>query len=103
MKVAYVHCSNGGLIDGASHHNPSNFSAEEKAFAERKGVILTEKYGKTATRSYVANCCLQCDTFIGENFLFTEHIGPANYGDTDFKELPIGYFCESCEGLSQPY
>jgi len=92
MKVAFYRLA-GVTID------PSGFTPDEIEFARNKGVVIKNKYSKTSKKSYLANTCNNCGTFIGENYLFKQYAAPASFGDLLSTDYEIGYHCEHCKEL----
>jgi hypothetical protein len=101
MKIAAISSTNGGAIRGSSNNlRPSEFADEEIGFARSKGVVLKTQYSKTVGGKYVANSCSKCGSFIGDHFLFTDYIAPADYGELPSQKFDLGYYCEYCEGMA---
>lgn len=101
MKIATISSSNGGLIRGSSNHlRPSDFTNDEISFAKSKGVILKTQYSNTVGDHYVANSCSKCNSFVGDHYLFTQYIAPANLGELPSQTFDIGFHCEHCDEIA---
>lgn len=94
MKVAAIEA---GMTRYATYVGPDQFTENEKAMARSKGVIIAEHYSKTVQEKYLANTCPHCHTFIGNHFLFTEHIAEASYGYLPYEIIVMGYCCDTCD------
>jgi len=62
MKIAI------GLM-GGSFYGPERFTDQEIQFAKSKGVCLENKFSKTVDKTYLANICPKCGSFIGAFFV----------------------------------
>ena len=51
---------------------PGQFTAAEREFAEKQGVILRVRYSATAGGRYLANVCSACDQIQGDFFLYMD-------------------------------
>ena len=76
---------------GSTTVGPEKFSGAEITFATSKGVLIKEHYSASVEKSYLANTCVQCGTFIGSFYLFTDYLDAAEMGDYPFEtfDLPI--------------
>lgn len=100
MKIATISLSNGGSLKGLSNYlSPLDFTSNEIDFAKSKGVILKTQHSNTAQENYLANTCLKCEAFVGGNYLFTQYISPAGYGELSSEAFELGYHCEHCDGV----
>ncbi|MDR3678714.1 MAG: hypothetical protein P4L41_02035 [Flavipsychrobacter sp.] len=77
MKVAVMDCGSPFL----QHRRPDEFTKDELLFAATKGVSIKLHYSATADYEYLANSCTHCDAFVGDHYLFTDYIQPADMGD----------------------
>lgn len=68
---------------------PESFSTEEKKVAENHGVNIRLQHSYTREESYDANTCPHCNSFIGQHFLLTEYLVPAECGDYEYKIVNI--------------
>ena len=74
---------------GATTVGPKFFSEEELHTAVLEGVYIKNQYSNTANESYSANTCQKCGSFIGEHFLFTDYLNPAELGDYTYKRIEL--------------
>ncbi len=76
---------------------PENFTQDDIQLAISKNVFLKKQYSKTIKRTYLANTCKTCNSFIGSHFLFTEYVAPAFYGELKMNTYHSGYVCPKCD------
>jgi hypothetical protein len=92
MKAA-ITARKEGMING-----PEAFNIKELELAKLKGVVIKEKYSKTAEQKYLANTCNKCDSFYGEFFLFDIFVD-CSENEVQSKIFEVGYFCEYCHQM----
>ena len=93
MKVAVLY---DGIKRGASVVGPEVFTENELDLAKREGVLLKKHYSKTINKKYLANTCENCNSFIGQHYLFTQFASPAEFDELPSKTIYIGYHCDNC-------
>ena len=47
-------------------YGPERFTDKEIEFASSKGVLIEEKFSGTMQKSYLANTCPKCGSFVGQ-------------------------------------
>ena len=87
MKVALIR----GDFEkrGGSTSGPKTFTSEEIEIASSKGVFMNEQYSGSINDSYLANTCNSCGSFVGEFFLFTDYLHPAEMGDYKYERIEL--------------
>jgi len=85
-----------GMSRGGTCEGPDKFSEEELSIARSNGVVIAMQYSKTRSKSYLANTCPNCNTFVGKHYLFKDHISLAGYGYYTYEKFEVGHYCESC-------
>lgn len=68
----------------SSYCGPDEFTDAELDFAKSKGVVIRTQDSKMANETYLANTCPHCNTFVGNFYLFTQYIQPADIGEYKF-------------------
>jgi hypothetical protein len=77
---------------------PDSFDFNELELARQNGVLIQNKYSKTAEESYLANVCQNCHSFIGRyTSLFTDYYFEAVNGTLNREVIDAGYFCRHCD------
>jgi len=69
-----------------------NFSSEELQWLKEKGANIERRYSKTNQKNYFANVCMQCKSFIGNHYLFTQYFGGVGPDEI----IQSGYYCPDC-------
>ncbi|MFH0792470.1 MAG: competence protein CoiA family protein [bacterium] len=85
IKIAYMEIEE-------KRYLPNTFPSRELEIARINGCVLTEKYGRPRKRSYLANTCPACKSFI---------LGPclplSIFLATGEKTFVTGQFCKKCQ------
>lgn len=89
MKVAFIRPSN------YDFQGPKDFSEREVSLAQQHGVLLEKKFSQTLNKTYFANTCPHCKSWIGEHFL-PDYIPNENDRNSDWDEFLIGNYCYHC-------
>jgi len=82
MNVAVIQRKGG-------HCGPEAFSEEEKRIAENHNVTIRDQYSGTRREYYDANTCPNCNTFVGQHYLFTDYLTSAIYGGEAYKIIDL--------------
>ena len=84
MKVAFVNAE-------GNARNPSEFTAKDIELAVKQGCLLQTRFSETMKSNYLANVCVTCKAFIGENFM------SSYWNNVPELVLPAGLCCFECE------
>ncbi len=102
LKYAYIMSQTGDMVRGQSNHiYPDDFNNKEINLARSNGVVLKKQYSKTSGYSYLANSCNNCNTFIGNHYMFTEYISQEDYSEAEKNKHDVGYQCEHCNRIEE--
>lgn len=84
MKVA--------MKEKGNTSGPNEFTIEELDLARKEGVLIKIQHSKMAGEQYLANTC-KCGAFVGNHYLFTDYLNPAQLGDFPSKTFDLGNIC----------
>lgn len=92
MKVAIMH---GGIGRGGNNVGPKYFTKSEIKLAQTKGVLITEQNTIKFRRSYLANTCKKCNSFVGEHHLYIDYLVYSK--SYEYISTGLGYHCDCCD------
>lgn len=87
MRVAMI-VGNSAIADGQVY-GPEYFTQTEIEIAETNETFIKEHFSGTRQEAYNANTCKNCNSFVGQHYLFANYYCAAIYGDCKYEKIDL--------------